>query len=146
MSLMISKSSSYAIQALVFLTVHSEKREYIPIAEIADKLSIPYHFLKKILADLVQHGLILSYRSSKGGIMLAKPAKRITLLDVITLIDGTNVFNECLIGLPDCGEAKPCPLHSQWAIERNRLRALFATTNLADVANRIELRGYRIAP
>lgn len=143
---MFSKTISYAIQALAYLTIHSEEREYIPISEIADNLSIPYHFLKKILADLSQNGILQSHRSSKGGVKLAKQARKILLLDIITLFDGSGVFNECIIGLPNCGDAKPCPLHSSWAVERNRLRLLFSTTNLADLAKRVEQRGYRIAP
>ena len=142
---MLSKSASYAIQALTYLSMHNNERDFVPIAEIAETLSIPYHFLKKIIAELAQRGLLETHRSSRGGVALSKSAKKTTLLDIITYIDGEGLFTECIFGLPGCGEATPCPLHSSWTIERNRLRLLFSSTTIADLAKRAELKGYRIS-
>lgn len=134
---MISKASSYAIQALTYLSLHTKDREYVPISEIADELSIPYHFLKKILAQLVQSGILTSQRSAKGGVAITNDGLTITLYDVITLIDGDSLFTECILSLPGCGEGKPCPLHSSWSVERSRIKLMFSSTTLADVARRV---------
>lgn len=135
----------YAIQSLAYLTINGKDGGYVPISQVAADLSIPYHFLKKILAQLAQEGILISQRSAKGGVALGRDPKAITLYDVITYMDGSTLFNECILGLPGCGNAKPCPLHTAWAVERKRLQLLFSSTNLHDLARRIEKDGFRIS-
>ena len=117
----------------------------MPINEIAEKLSIPYYFLKKVLAELVTGGLLISYRSAKGGIALAKKPSETTLYDIVTMIDGADLFSECLLGLPGCGEETPCALHDSWKVERQRLYKLFQTATLSSVARGISENGFRIS-
>jgi len=143
---MLSKSTRYAIQALSYLSSQGKDRDYVPINEIAETLTIPYHFLKKILADLTQNGLLISHRSSKGGVALARDAKKISLLDIIELTEGSAMFSTCILGLPGCGDGKPCALHNAWAIERNRLSLLYSSTSIADVSKRVAEKGFRISP
>ena len=143
---MISKAASYAVQSLAYLAIESSSREYVPIKEIAEKLSIPYYFLKKVLAELVTGGLLISYRSAKGGIALARSVDQISLLDIITMVDGDVVFRECILGLPGCGEKTPCVLHETWSLERKRLYKMFNDATLKTVAKKINEQGFRIAP
>ena len=143
---MISKAASYAIQSLAYLATASGGREYVPISEIAEELSIPYHFLKKVLADLAAHDILLSHRSARGGVALGKEAKNITLFDIISLVDGTDVFEQCILKLPGCGNEKPCALHHNWAKERQNLYTMFSKITLANVASGILKEGFRIRP
>ncbi len=140
---MISKSTSYAIQALTYLASQVEKREYITISEIAEAVNVPYHFLKKILALLAQSGLLISQRSARGGVTFARDPRQITLLDIIKELDGPALFTECILNLPGCGASQPCALHNSWAVERNRLELMFSSTSLADVASRLKERNIR---
>ena len=144
--MMISKAASYGIQSLAYLALQDEEREYVPISEISRELQIPYHFLKKVIADLVVGGLLVSHRSAKGGIALARSAGKISLLDIIARIDGTEVFERCILGLPGCGTQKPCALHQGWATERKRLYQLFSSSMLASVADQISQLDLRIKP
>ncbi len=142
---MLSKSSTYAIQALAFLAGKAPDSVFTPISEIARELSIPYHFLKKILAELTQKGLLHSQRSAKGGVGLNRDAKTIALLDIIVALDGGDLFSECILGLPGCGEQTPCALHNAWALERSRLQLMFSSTTLFDIAKRIQSKGFRLS-
>ena len=143
---MISKAASYGVQSLAYLAMSDQDREYVPISEISRELSIPYHFLKKVIADLVVGGLLISHRSAKGGIALARPAKQITLMDIIARIDGTAVFEECILGLPGCGKEHPCALHENWAAERKRLYELFSNSSLDSLASQVSSQDLRIKP
>jgi len=142
---MLSKASMYAIQSLSYLTIKGTPGSFLPISQVAADLSIPYHFLKKILAQLSQAGILTSQRSAKGGVALGRDPKAITLYDIIVHMDGSALFEECILGLAGCGNAKPCPLHTAWATERKRLQLLFSSTNLYDLARRIEKEGFRIS-
>ena len=142
---MLSKSSTYAIQACAYLASKGPDATFTPISEVAETLSIPYHFLKKILAELTQKGVLHSQRSAKGGVGLNRDARNISLLDIIVALDGSTLFTDCLLGLPGCGERRPCPLHTAWATERTRLQLMFSSTTLADVAKRIKTKGFRLS-
>lgn len=135
---MFSKACIYAIQATIYLAQQSGEREgkpYTPVAEIAQALGIPFQFLKKIIQTLAEKGLLLTQRSAKGGVALARTANTMTVLDVIDAIDGVAMFTtECILKFPGCGNEKQCPMHNQWAAERVRLQKMFQQTNLEEMA------------
>ena len=49
-------------------------------------------------------------------------------------IDGSHLFETCVLGLPGCGEQKPCPLHEQWSTVRTCVHTAFEETTLSEVA------------
>ncbi len=127
--MLISKTCSYAIRATLYLAVQPPGK-YIPIREISDKLGISFHFLTKILQTLTARNILLSYRGPNGGITLARHASQIHLSEIIEAVDGESIFKVCVIGLEGCSDESPCPLHVQWAVEREKLRNLFKSMTL----------------
>ncbi len=86
-----------------------------------------------------------SYRGPNGGIMLARNADTIMLSDVVRSIDGDQIFNECFLGLPNCGNAVPCPVHDHWAAIRTDIGKLLARTKLSDLAAKVNTLGHRLS-
>ena len=141
--MLLSKSCEYGIRATLHLA--TLKREgYVSIREISEELEISFHFLTKIFQKMTQAGLLESFRGPNGGIMLARPQSQITLLDIVLAIDGPDLFRECVLGLPGCGNQKPCPMHERWATERQRLEAMFGRTTLAEMSENIETYEFRL--
>ncbi|MFQ5568759.1 MAG: RrF2 family transcriptional regulator [Rhodothermales bacterium] len=141
--MLLSKSCEYGIRATLYLA-SLRQPGYFSIRKISEELNISFHFLTKIFQKLTQEGLMQSFRGPNGGIALARPEAQITLMDLIVAIDGPALFRECVLGLPDCGEEHPCPLHHAWATERERLETLFSRTTLADMANDLEALDLRL--
>lgn len=133
---MLSKTCTYAIQSSIYIALQPTG-QYTSIGTVAEALNIPFQFLKKILQNLTQAGILISYRSPKGGVMLARAAETITLFEIVKAIDGSDIFTECILKLPGCGHTKPCPLHDSWSVERMRLRTVFEQTTLGGVAEQI---------
>ncbi len=140
---MLSKACEYGIRAALFLASQPEG-VYVPIHTIGERLGISPHFLTKILQQLTQAGLMKSFRGPRGGVALARPAKEILLEEIVAAIDGRRVFEACVLGMPGCGERKPCPLHDQWGAVRAQIHALFAGTSLAEVGHRLRTEDLRI--
>jgi Rrf2 family protein len=140
----LSKSCIYGVQAAIYVA-SLPSNEYVSIQEIAGKLNISFHFLTKVLQILTQNGLMVSYRGPNGGIALAKPASTISLSDIIEAIDGNTIFTECLLGLPGCGHADPCPAHEQWTAMRGKLNALCKKTSLDSLAKKAKELNVRLA-
>lgn len=136
--MVLSKACSYGILASLYLARNNERNEYISIKEISDDLDISFHFLTKILQTLTENGIVVSLRGPKGGVNLDQDPRETTLYDIIVAIDGPDLFSECILGLPGCGQAKPCPMHDHWQAERDQLKESFKSKSLADVSNKIE--------
>lgn len=135
--MVLSKACSYGILATLYIA-RKEKEGYVPIREISDQLKISFHFLTKILQTLTENEILESFRGPKGGVRIKKDPADITLYDIITAIDGSDIFTQCLLGLPGCGEAKPCPMHEYWSVARTRLRENFENKNLSQISERID--------
>lgn len=83
----ISKKAEYALRALVAMS-RSSVGTVFSIQTLASEESIPLKFLEQILLVLRKGGLLISRRGAGGGYQLARPASRISVGEVLELIDG----------------------------------------------------------
>jgi Rrf2 family protein len=72
--------SEYAILALLELAAHYDSGEPLQIRQIAALQDIPDRYLEQLLATLRRGGLIKGIRGTKGGYVLAREPREITLL------------------------------------------------------------------
>ena len=86
----ISRSTGYALLAVGYIAQHQEQ-EVILSQSISKEYNIPLEYLLKILQQLVRANVLRSKRGPRGGFSLAKPAKKITMLQVIEAVDGPMV-------------------------------------------------------
>ena len=133
--MLLSKSCVYGLRASLFLA-SSQNGEYISIKKLSDKLDISFHFLTKILQQLTAVDILESMKGPNGGIRLSKPGKKVALIDIVIAIDGDDLFQECVLGLPGCGTQEPCPLHNLWAATRGDIREMLEQNNLLDMAQK----------
>ncbi len=119
MTVIFSKKCEYGLQAVLYLAAQ-HTGEVIPSDEIAKNLNIPKEFVSKILQSLTESGIVDSRKGKSGGFFLAKDPSRIRLIDIVAAIDGLGMFNNCVLGFPDCSPNNPCPLHSKWGELRTK--------------------------
>ncbi len=86
----ISRSTGYALLAVGYIAKHQEQK-IILSQSISKEYDIPLEYLLKILQQLVKANVLRSKRGPRGGFSLARPAKKITLLNVIEAVDGPMV-------------------------------------------------------
>lgn len=139
---MLSNTCKYAIRALVFLALQQQGDEKIGIKRIAEELRIPAPFLGKIMQQLAKNKILNSTKGPHGGFALAKEPEDISLYDIVSVIDGTDVFDQCLFGLKIC-ENDPakkalCPLHKESEPVRKQLVELYKTHSIGEVAEHLE--------
>ncbi len=130
---MISHSSKYAIRALIYLELYSSPQKKKGIKKIAEELNIPSPFLGKILQVLVKHQLLASSKGPNGGFYLNKPAIDIQLMEIIEIMDGTDILNDCVIRTAPCDHKQPCSMHHKLAPLRTEIKRLFTTETIADL-------------
>lgn len=96
----ITRETDYAIRALTFLAQHPQKP--MDAKAIASMQQIPESFAFKVLRKLIKSNLVVSVRGANGGYKLNKLPKEITLLDIITAIEGEIALNGCLEKGAEC--------------------------------------------
>ena len=87
MEMKISRSTGYGILPVGYLAQH-QKEGIILSQDISKQYNIPLEYLLKILQQLVKSNILRSKRGPRGGFSLARPPKKITLLNVIEAVDG----------------------------------------------------------
>lgn len=89
----ISSKTTYGLRFLLGLAIAYEQ-DYIRLKDIAQQEDISEKYLESIVATIKPLGLIEVKRGSKGGYKLSKPPSKITLKEVVEVLDGTIVDTE----------------------------------------------------
>lgn len=83
----ISRSTGYALLAVGYIT-KNQSGGLVMSQDIAREYDIPLEYLLKILQQLVRAHVLKSKRGPSGGFCLAKPASRISMLNIIEAVEG----------------------------------------------------------
>ncbi len=124
--MIFSRSTEYAIRVLVYLVMNSSESNKIDVQRLAANLGFPEPYLRKVLQTLAKNRFIGSAKGPNGGFYATKKTLKVTLLSIIDLFDGLDFFNTCGLGLHECNEDKPCPIHNQYQIIKGNLYKLLS--------------------
>lgn len=133
---MFSKACEYGIRACIYIASKSIEGKRISLKEISKEIDSPEPFTAKILQQLVKNKIVDSIKGPSGGFMI-EPDKiqSIKLRDIVFSIDGDSIYKNCGLGMKECSEAQPCPIHNQFKIIKNGLKEMLDTTNLYQLTN-----------
>src|SRR5678815_2585540 len=100
--LRLSKKADYALMAMRHLALKTSGAASTSAREIAEQYDIPIELLAKVLQRLVRTGLLVSTQGTRGGYMLSRPPKAISVVDVVQAIDGPFTVTACSTDKIDC--------------------------------------------
>lgn len=138
---MFSKTCEYAIRAMIFIAQKTKDGDKVAIKEIAQGIDSPVHFIAKILQDLSRKGLLQSSKGPNGGFYLDHISMKRSLADIVRAVDGERLFKGCGLGLPQCSESHPCPIHHQFKTVRMQLMQTFETAKVGDLGDALDNSG-----
>jgi len=125
-----SKSFGYALRGVLYVAMMSDGHRKIPIDEISDRLSVPRHFLGKIMNKVAKKGILSSTKGPNGGFACNDLTLSTPLLALLESTNNLGQFNECVLRLKRCDALHPCPLHDQIQAHKADLLDLFARTQI----------------
>ncbi|ESU29229.1 rrf2 family protein, putative transcriptional regulator [Flavobacterium limnosediminis JC2902] len=132
---MFSKACEYGIRATIFIASESLKNNRVGQKEIAEEIDSPVAFTAKILQKLVHCNIVSSAKGVGGGFSIDKfRLKEIKLVEIVEAIDGDSIFRGCGLGLSDCSEDHPCPVHEKFKSIRGELATMLEDTTLEELA------------
>jgi len=83
----LSAKSEYACLALIDLAEQRDD-DFVRIEDVARRKAIPKKYLEHILLSLKRARIVQSRKGPEGGYRLAKPPNKISLAEIIRLMDG----------------------------------------------------------
>jgi len=90
----ISEAASLGIHACAILAANPDRP--LVVGAIAAALTASEAHLSKVLQDLAKVGLVKSVRGPRGGFVLARPARVISLLNIYEAIEGPFETDTCI--------------------------------------------------
>ena len=85
----LSTRSTYGMRALVELALASGHGP-VSASVVAKRQHLSVAYLEQLLHRLKRHGMIRSVRGPRGGYLLAKPARDITMAEIVRVLEGPN--------------------------------------------------------
>jgi Rrf2 family protein len=128
----LTMEGEYAVRAMMHIASFP-KGTVARIPDISREWDVPEKFLRKIVAKLTRGGLLLSHRGAGGGVSLGKAARKISLLDVIELVEGPMSLNKCLIDPRFCRRTRSCTVHAVWCEAQTAMRCILGSRTLAEL-------------
>ena len=130
---MFSKTCEYGLRAVIFIAQKSNLDTKLSIAAISEAINSPQPFTAKILQQLTKNKIVKSIKGPNGGFFIdKKDLKNITLSNIVQVLDGDTIYTGCGLGLHQCNENKPCPVHFKFIDIRNDLRKMLESTTLLE--------------
>jgi Rrf2 family protein len=131
--LRLSKKADYALLAMRHLAAHPTG-EAVSARELAETYAIPAELLAKVLQKLARAKLLESQHGKSGGYALARPARAVSVADVIQAIDGPLTVTACSDTDHSCDQYARCNIRDPlWRI-KDRIVSALSATSVADLA------------
>ena len=107
----------------------------VQMGDIANRQNISIKYLEQLIIPLKKAHYIESVRGPKGGHLLAKDPARITIAEIVELLDGTGV-TECVTDSSSCQRAEFCPTRLLWKEISEAVFDKLKTVTLADLVEK----------
>ncbi len=114
------------------------------INTISRAYDIPEKFLRKIIPQLTKAGILISQKGKGGGIALAKQAGQISLMDVITAIEGDIFLNKCTFSATFCHRTPWCAVHNVWIEAQDQLKQFLASKSIKQLAEQTAINKIKL--
>jgi Rrf2 family protein len=132
------------LHCLLYLADSLHESEPASVRALAELQGVPVAYVAKLFTKLQKAGLVVATEGARGGFRLARPARSISVLDVITAIDGEKALFECgdIRGQcavfdgkrPGLATRGVCSIHAIMLEADARMRKVLASRTLADIA------------
>ncbi len=129
----LSKSFGYALRGILYVALMQDEKRRVQIDEIATQLSVPRHFLGKIMQQVVKAGLLQSTKGPYGGFSLTDVTLNSPIIKLLEITDDMTRFEICVLNLKACNSSNPCPLHFEMDVIKNRMLFVFQKTTIGDL-------------
>ena len=140
---MFSKTCEYGLRAVIFIAQQAKTNKKVGISAISEAIDSPQAFTAKVLQQLTKHKIVQSIKGPFGGFFIEeKNLKLIVLSDIVEVLDGDDIYTGCGLGLQQCNDKEPCPLHFKFIQIRENLKKMLENTTLLELSSDKNIADY----
>lgn len=131
----LSTRGRYGVRALVYIALHEEEGP-VAIHTIAEQQGISERYLEQLLMPLKKASLVKSIRGARGGYILGREPEKITMGDIIRVLEGPIAPVECVneVNPDECDRADYCVTRKVWSEVRDAISNILDSYSLKDLA------------
>ena len=130
----LSTTARYGLRAMSDLCLALDKTNVpVSVSDIATRQNIPVNYLEQLFGKLKRGGLLESVRGAQGGYLLARPAEKISIADILNALGEPFIFGACQTD-KGCENAVTCPTFNLWRRVKGSVDEILEATTLKDIA------------
>lgn len=130
-----SRMADYGVLLLGHFARHAD--DLASTSELAEACHMPRPVVANLLKEFCKAGLLESRRGQHGGYRLARPAEEISLLDILSVIDGPVQLIDCAVldlgAAGSCDYEDVCPSRSPMRAVHRRIIGVLQGVTLAEL-------------
>lgn len=132
----LSTKGRYGLIAMLDLSLNYGEQP-VALKSIAERQGISEPYLEQLIANLRKSGLVKSIRGAQGGYVLAQPPDKITVGDVMRVLEGSLAPVECVMegSSVKCNKEDHCVTRIIWEKIRDSIDQVVDSITLADMVN-----------
>ena len=128
----LSRLADYGVVLTSFLA--RNPRGWLTAGELAGATALPVPTVSKVLKLLAQDGILESHRGTKGGYALSRPARDISVADIVKALDGPIALTECMgAQTGSCEIESLCPTRVNWRTINDAITVALKSVTIADM-------------
>ena len=128
----ISTRGRYGTRMMLDLAAHHDQGP-TPLREIAKRQDLSVKYLEQLIIPLKAAGYIRSVRGARGGYTLARKPDKISVGQIIQVLEGGLSLVDCVDDARVCEREKNCPTRDIWLRMSERLMEELSSLTLRDV-------------
>jgi len=141
----LGKLTDYGLVLMTYIARTEDLTPQRTARDLAVESKLPLSTVSKLLKELLQSGLLVSHRGTKGGYMLAKEPHQISLVEIIAAIEGPMALTECSTEISLCNLELSCPIKSNQRIINQAVRGVLEKITLSDLIQPLQLTSIKDA-
>ncbi len=135
----ISTKGRYGLRILFDLALHQDEPPRL-IRDIAESQHISEKYISRLIIALRRAHMVRSIRGAKGGFQLAMKPEKLTLLDIVEVMEGPISIVDCIFNPKKCGRNDQCAARAIWNTLNSEIREAMRKITLADILKNYNIR------
>ena len=132
----LTKGTDYGLLGLVYLA-QKPQGKVVLVGEIAKAQGLSESYLAKLFQDLARSGVLTSHRGARGGFSLTRPARDISLLEIVEAIEGPITLQPCLDLQTGCERIGMCGICIVLGEAQAKIVQVLRSSSLQDILDQV---------
>lgn len=137
----ISTKGRYGLRAMIDLAASGVNGTPVLLSEIARRQGVSEKYLEHIFSALHKGGIVKAQRGRKGGYLLNRAPDRITLNDIVTVLEGPCDLVDCVNNTSACSRSDACVTRDVWGVLGSKIQEVLSSYTLASLVEMQQLKG-----